>query len=195
MTTSPTPNCLDQVANQIERLLLCYEELRRTNSLLQSQLQDATQERDLLKTRLLAARTRLDAVLERLPEAGAVPFTNPASPAANPPPASQPLETASFEATAFEATSFEATTSEAAAPDYAPELPAASSPAATPFGSEPFAAEHFATEPATEPVAAEPPPAAPVASSTTQDSHKPDAAIAWSVPYYVPFSSGQQEQS
>ena len=185
MTTSPTPICLDQVANQIERLLLCYEELRRTNSLLQSQLQDATQERDLLKTRLLAARTRLDAVLERLPEAGAVPFTNPASPAANPPPASQPLETASVEAT----------TSEAAAPDYAPELPAASSPAATPFGSEPFAAEHFATEPATEPVAAEPPPAAPVASSTTQDSHKPDAAIAWSVPYYVPFSSGQQEQS
>ena len=169
MTTSPTPICLDQVANQIERLLLCYEELRRTNSLLQSQLQEATQERDLLKTRLLAARTRLDAALERLPEAGAVPFTNPAS--------------------------FEATTSEAAAPDYAPELPAASSPAATPFGSEPFAAEHFATEPATEPVAAEPPPAAPVASSTTQDSHKPDAAIAWSVPYYVPFSSGQQEQS
>ena len=69
MTTLPTPICLDQVANQIERLLLCYEELRRTNTLLQSQLQDITHERDLMKSRLNAVRARLDALLERLPEA------------------------------------------------------------------------------------------------------------------------------
>ena len=84
MTTLPTPISLDQVADQIERLLLCYEELRRTNTLLQSQLQDAVSERDLLKSRLAAARARLDAVLERLPETATPASTNDAELASSP---------------------------------------------------------------------------------------------------------------
>ena len=84
MTTLPTPISLDQVADQIERLLLCYEELRRTNTLLQSQLQDAVSERDLLKSRLAAARARLDAVLERLPETATTASTNDAELASSP---------------------------------------------------------------------------------------------------------------
>ena len=68
MTTSPTPICLDQVANQIERLLLCYEELRRTNALLQQQLTVTTQERDSLRARLSAARSRIDALIDKLPQ-------------------------------------------------------------------------------------------------------------------------------
>ena len=84
MTTLPTPISLDQVADQIERLLLCYEELRRTNSLLQNQLQDAVSERDLLKSRLAAARARLDAVLERLPETATTASTNDAELASSP---------------------------------------------------------------------------------------------------------------
>ena len=46
-----------------------HEELQRTNALLVSQLGALTQERDSLKSRLSAARSRVDALLERLPEA------------------------------------------------------------------------------------------------------------------------------
>jgi uncharacterized protein (TIGR02449 family) len=58
---------IDQVAERVERLLLRYEELTRTNALLYQQIEGLTQERDSLKSRLNAARARVDALLERLP--------------------------------------------------------------------------------------------------------------------------------
>ena len=62
----PTP--LDQISERVERLLLRYEELQRTNTLLDEQVQVLTQERDSLRSRLSAARARVDALLERLPD-------------------------------------------------------------------------------------------------------------------------------
>ncbi len=59
---------IDQIADRVERLLLRYEELQRTNALLTTQVDTLTQERDSLKSRLGAARARVDALLERLPE-------------------------------------------------------------------------------------------------------------------------------
>ena len=61
------PPSLDQLAERVERLLLRYEELQRTNTLLAEQVQTLSQERDSLKSRLSAARARVDALLERLP--------------------------------------------------------------------------------------------------------------------------------
>jgi cell division protein ZapB len=58
---------IDQIAERVERLLLRHEELQRTNALLQKQVHDLEVERDLLKSRLNAARARIDALLERLP--------------------------------------------------------------------------------------------------------------------------------
>lgn len=60
---------IDQVCERVERLLLRHEELERTNSLLAEQVQLLTQERDSLKSRLAAARARVDALLDRLPSA------------------------------------------------------------------------------------------------------------------------------
>ncbi len=60
---------IDQIADRVERLLVRYEELQRTNALLTDQVDALTQERDSLKSRLAAARARVDALLERLPEA------------------------------------------------------------------------------------------------------------------------------
>ena len=60
---------MDPLAERVERLLVRHEELQRTNALLVSQLEALTQERDSLKSRLSAARSRVDALLERLPEA------------------------------------------------------------------------------------------------------------------------------
>jgi cell division protein ZapB len=61
------PSPLDQIAERVERLLVRHEEIRRTNALLLEQVDALTRERDALKSRLAAARTRIDAVLERLP--------------------------------------------------------------------------------------------------------------------------------
>jgi cell division septum initiation protein DivIVA len=58
---------IEQVAERVERLLVRYEELQRTNALLAEQVEALTQERDSLKSRLSAARARVDALLERLP--------------------------------------------------------------------------------------------------------------------------------
>jgi uncharacterized protein (TIGR02449 family) len=58
---------IDQIANRVEHLLLRHEELQRTNSLLLNQVQSLTQERDQLKSRLSAARARVDALIDRLP--------------------------------------------------------------------------------------------------------------------------------
>ncbi len=64
------PSRIDQIAERVERLLLRHEELQRTNALLAGQVQALTQERDSLKSRLAAARARVDALLDRLPDAG-----------------------------------------------------------------------------------------------------------------------------
>ena len=60
---------IEQIAERVERLLVRYEELRRTNALLAEQVEVLTHERDSLKSRLSAARARVDALLERLPTA------------------------------------------------------------------------------------------------------------------------------
>ena len=59
---------INQISERVERLLLRYEELQRTNALLADEVAVLTQERDSLKSRLGAARARVDALLERLPE-------------------------------------------------------------------------------------------------------------------------------
>ena len=64
MTTQPS---LDLIAERVERLLVRHEELQRTNALLTDQVIALTQERDLLRLRLQAARARVDALIERLP--------------------------------------------------------------------------------------------------------------------------------
>ncbi len=65
---APMTAQIDAVIERSERLLLRHEELTRTNALLQDQLNSLTQERDTLKSRLAAARSRIDALIERLPE-------------------------------------------------------------------------------------------------------------------------------
>ena len=64
-----TPSTTDQIAERVERLLVRHAELQRTNALLSEQVAALTQERDSLKSRLSAARSRVDALLERLPQA------------------------------------------------------------------------------------------------------------------------------
>ena len=59
---------INQITERVERLLLRYEELKRTNALMAEEIGVLTQERDSLKSRLGAARARVDALLERLPE-------------------------------------------------------------------------------------------------------------------------------
>ena len=59
---------IEQIAERVERLLLRYEELQRTNALLAAQVDNLTQERDSFKSRLAAARARVDALLDRLPQ-------------------------------------------------------------------------------------------------------------------------------
>lgn len=67
---------IDQIAERVDHLLLRHEELQRTNALLTQQVELLSLERDQLKSRLSAARARVDALIERLPAAG----TPPASP-------------------------------------------------------------------------------------------------------------------
>ena len=64
----------EELADRVERLLLRHAELQRTSALLEKQVADVTHERDNLRSRLNAARNRIDALLERLPaEAAAAP--------------------------------------------------------------------------------------------------------------------------
>ena len=70
LVTTPmsNPTQTEQLIERVERLLVRYEELQRTNALLAAQVETLTSERDSLKSRLSAARARVDALLERLPE-------------------------------------------------------------------------------------------------------------------------------
>jgi uncharacterized protein (TIGR02449 family) len=61
---------LEDLAERVERLLLRHDELKRTNALLAEQLDTVAHERDSLRSRLSAARGRIDALLERLPKDG-----------------------------------------------------------------------------------------------------------------------------
>ena len=67
-TPMSNPSQVEQIAERVERLLLRYAEVQRTNVLLAKQVELLTHERDSLKSRLSAARSRVDALLERLPE-------------------------------------------------------------------------------------------------------------------------------
>jgi uncharacterized protein (TIGR02449 family) len=60
-------NTIDQIAERLDHLLLRHEELQKTNVLLAQQVQTLSNERDQLKSRLAAARARVDALIERLP--------------------------------------------------------------------------------------------------------------------------------
>ena len=81
-STQPTPNLssggsgveqeirleIAEVADRVERLLLRHDELQRTNQLLTEQVRLLTQDRDSLRSRLSAARARVEALIERLPD-------------------------------------------------------------------------------------------------------------------------------
>lgn len=73
------PSKIDQIAERVERLLVRHAELQRTNALLARQVETLTNERDSLKSRLGAARARVDALLDRLPQAGVGNITDDAS--------------------------------------------------------------------------------------------------------------------
>ena len=62
---------LPDLAERIDRLLLRHEEQKRTNTLLEQQLRTVSDERDNLRSRLAAARARIDALIDRLPAAEA----------------------------------------------------------------------------------------------------------------------------
>jgi len=62
-----TMSKIEELADRVERLLLRHGELQRTKVLLQQQLTAVTHERDNLRSRLNAARHRIDVLLERLP--------------------------------------------------------------------------------------------------------------------------------
>jgi len=62
---------LEDLADRVERLLLRHDELKRTAALLEQQLAAVTQERYSMRTRLSTARSRIDALLERLPNEAA----------------------------------------------------------------------------------------------------------------------------
>jgi cell division protein ZapB len=64
---------LQELAGRVERLVVRHDELQRTHTLIEAQLAAVTAERDSLRSRLAAARSRIDALLERLPADGAAP--------------------------------------------------------------------------------------------------------------------------
>jgi uncharacterized protein (TIGR02449 family) len=73
---------IDQITERVERLLLRYEELQRINAQLGEQVGALTHERDSLRSRLSAARARVDALIKRLPEsADTVVVNTPVDPA------------------------------------------------------------------------------------------------------------------
>lgn len=61
---------INDLLQRVERLLVRHDELQRTNALLSEQLSAITQERDSLRSRLAAARQRIDTLIQRLPVDG-----------------------------------------------------------------------------------------------------------------------------
>ena len=64
---------IEELADRVERLLLRHEELQRTNALLTTELDAVTSERDNLRSRLNAAKGRIDVLLQRLPREPVLP--------------------------------------------------------------------------------------------------------------------------
>lgn len=64
-----------KLADRVERILIRYEELKRTKALLEERLNLVTTERDSLRSRLFAARSRIDSLLDRLPPSESLPST------------------------------------------------------------------------------------------------------------------------
>jgi cell division protein ZapB len=58
---------LEDLAERVDRLVLRHQELKRTSALIEQQLVAVSAERDSLRSRLAAARARIDALLERIP--------------------------------------------------------------------------------------------------------------------------------
>jgi cell division protein ZapB len=58
---------IEDLTDRVERLLLRHQELQRTHALVQQQLQATEQERDSLRARLAAARSRIDTLIDKLP--------------------------------------------------------------------------------------------------------------------------------
>ena len=59
---------IEKITERVGQLLLRYEELQRINQHLSEQVSVLANERDSLRSRLSAARARVDALIERLPE-------------------------------------------------------------------------------------------------------------------------------
>ena len=64
---------IEDLAERVDRLVLRHAELKRTGTLIEQQLMAVSAERDSLRSRLAAARARIDALLARLPEGGRKP--------------------------------------------------------------------------------------------------------------------------
>lgn len=64
---------IENLAERVDRLVLRHAELKRTGTLIEQQLVAVSAERDSLRSRLAAARARIDALLERLPADGGEP--------------------------------------------------------------------------------------------------------------------------
>jgi len=66
---------LEELAERVDRLVLRHGELKRTHALVEQQLSGVSAERDSLRSRLAAARSRIDALLARLPAEPVPPAT------------------------------------------------------------------------------------------------------------------------
>jgi hypothetical protein len=64
---------IEDLAERVDRLVLRHAELKRTGTLIEQQLIAVSAERDSLRSRLAAARARVDALLARLPADGGKP--------------------------------------------------------------------------------------------------------------------------
>lgn len=58
---------LEDLVERVDRLVLRHQELKRASTLIEQQLAAVSAERDSLRSRLAAARARIDALLERFP--------------------------------------------------------------------------------------------------------------------------------
>ena len=77
MLPMPPLSPFEQIAERVELLLAHHAELERHNALLAGQVAALSMERDSLRSRLNAARARVDALVERLPAAAPAPTPVP----------------------------------------------------------------------------------------------------------------------
>lgn len=74
MSQTPSTHPLGPITERVELLLQRYAQLQCTHDRLSEQVYALTQERDSLKSRLSAARQRIDALIERLPATPSPPL-------------------------------------------------------------------------------------------------------------------------